>query len=392
MTGVFSSFTPGPLTTRSWPIFPLLSRSGSYGPALRLCEGSAILNSVSVTVTFCGAFGGGAVACFRVVVALVEVACVVEAVEVCVSEVVDAACVVSAAVEPAAAFPSAGSRPKKKTADIIPRKSATLTVRNAGRPRRPGKSGRNAGITNAETSAKTTKASPISPRPTLCPVDSAASSTARNLSKRARCYEAAVSPGRGSRTPVSGGPTGVGASGRRYSHSYATAPATPPTSGPTYQIQAFVQNESTSSGPNARAGFIAAPVSGPPIRMSIVIVRPIASPAIDLNVPRGSAAVAKTTQTMKNVRISSVATPAPEPFVAFNCGTPSFLPSTEAVGKIHFRAVLRSRRRRTARTSRRPRAPASLRVTRKASAPTKMSVRVPTLGDTPTQRIEHGAS
>ena len=38
--------------------------------------------------------------------------------------------------------------------------------------------------------------------------------------------------------------------------------------------------------PNARAGFIAAPVNGPPKRMSIVIVRPIASPAIDLNVPR----------------------------------------------------------------------------------------------------------
>ena len=32
-------------------------------------------------------------------------------------------------------------------------------------------------------------------------------------------YEAAVSPGRGSSTPVSGGPTGSGASGRRYNHS-----------------------------------------------------------------------------------------------------------------------------------------------------------------------------
>ena len=49
----------------------------------------------------------------------------------------------------------------------------------------------------------------------------------------------------------------------------------------------------TSSGPNARAGFIAAPVNGPPMKMPSVIVKPIASPAIALKAPRGSAAVAK---------------------------------------------------------------------------------------------------
>ena len=39
--------------------------------------------------------------------------------------------------------------------------------------------------------------------------------------------------------------------------------------------------------------------------MSIVIVRPIARPAINLNVPRGSTAVAKTTQTRKMVVTAS---------------------------------------------------------------------------------------
>ena len=80
----------------------------------------------------------------------------------------------------------------------------------------------------------------------------------------------------------------------------------PPAKGPMYQIQKLSQSPERSSGPKARAGFIAAPVIGPAIRMSSVIVRPIARPAIDLNVPRGSAAVAKTTQTRKKVRIASM--------------------------------------------------------------------------------------
>ena len=66
-----------------------------------------------------------------------------------------------------------------------------------------------------------------------------------------------------------------------------------------------------SSGPKARAGFIAAPVSGPPTNTSIVIVRPIASPAIALNAPRASTAVAQTAKTRKNVMISSSRTALP---------------------------------------------------------------------------------
>ena len=42
------------------------------------------------------------------------------------------------AAEPASARLSLGSRPKKKTANIIPTKSATLNVKKAGSPRLPG--------------------------------------------------------------------------------------------------------------------------------------------------------------------------------------------------------------------------------------------------------------
>jgi hypothetical protein len=71
---------------------------------------------------------------------------------------------------------------------------------------------------------------------------------------------------------------------------------------------------------------MAAPVSGPPIRTSIVIVSPIARPAIDLNVPRGSAAVANTTQTRKKVRIASTISPASGWMPGFRTGVPR-LPS-----------------------------------------------------------------
>ena len=87
-----------------------------------------------------------------------------------------------------------------------------------------------------------------------------------------------------------GGPTGSSSAGRRYRNSYSTAATVAPSSGPAYQTQPLAQWSPTSCGPNARDGFIAAPVNGPPKSTSIVIVRPIARPAIDLNVPRASTA------------------------------------------------------------------------------------------------------
>jgi len=74
------------------------------------------------------------------------------------------------------------------------------------------------------------------------------------------------------------------------------------------------------------------------MRMSSVIVKPIASPAIDLNVPLGSTAVAKITQTRKKVRIASTATPAPTVITGVSDGAPSLVPFTATVGKIHFRS------------------------------------------------------
>ncbi len=55
---------------------------------------------------------------------------------------------------------------------------------------------------------------------------------------------------------------------------------------------------------------------------SIVIVRPIASPATCLKVLRGSTAVPKTTQTRKNVSTASMTTPCPAPIPPPSAGTP----------------------------------------------------------------------
>ena len=54
---------------------------------------------------------------------------------------------------------------------------------------------------------------------------------------------------------------------------------------------------------------------------SIVIVSPIARPAIDLNAPPGSTAVAKTAQTRKNVRMISTTRPLPDAEASAACGT-----------------------------------------------------------------------
>src|SRR6187431_3277470 len=93
--------------------------------------------------------------------------------------------------------------------------------------------------------------------------------------------------------------------------------------GPTQYTHQSSQTPKTSSGPKARAGFIAAPVSGPPARMSNVITSPIASPAIEAKDPRTSAAVANTTQTRKNVRTASSAAPDQASMAGFTTGTPA---------------------------------------------------------------------
>jgi hypothetical protein len=69
---------------------------------------------------------------------------------------------------------------------------------------------------------------------------------------------------------------------------------------------------------------MAAPVSGPPMRMSIVIVKPIARPAMILKLPPGSAAVAKTTHTRKKVRTVSITRPCQTLTPAPSTGAPRF--------------------------------------------------------------------
>src|SRR5205085_11455834 len=96
--------------------------------------GNSILKSTSVTATVFGALGAvlgaelvGAVVVARPVLGFVVVAGGGGGGG-------DAA----APVVPPSARLSLGSRPKKKTANIIPTNSVTVRVRKAGRPRRPG--------------------------------------------------------------------------------------------------------------------------------------------------------------------------------------------------------------------------------------------------------------
>jgi hypothetical protein len=64
------------------------------------------------------------------------------------------------------------------------------------------------------------------------------------------------------------------------------------------------------------------------MKMSSVIVKPIARPEIEANAPRGSAAVAKTTQSRKNVSTASITTPPPAPIPGASEGAPRLTAST----------------------------------------------------------------
>ena len=95
--------------------------------------------------------------------------------------------------------------------------------------------------------------------------------------------------------------------------------------------------------PNARAGFMAAPVMRPPKMMSMVIVRPIRSGAIALG-PRGSTAVPNATRTRKKVMMPSSSTPpnwvTPGPSAGTPRLTPMLLrPSSPRAGKINVRTA-----------------------------------------------------
>src|SRR5688572_21577939 len=65
----------------------------------------------------------------------------------------------------------------------------------------------------------------------------------------------------------------------RRSPSYASTPATAPSSGPTRYTHWLVQVPETSAGPKLRAGFIDAPEAGPANITSSSTTNPIASAA-----------------------------------------------------------------------------------------------------------------
>src|SRR3954451_11536880 len=85
----------------------------------------------------------------------------------------------------------------------------------------------------------------------------------------------------------------------------------------TYQLSSRPE---AIAGPNQRAGFIAAPVSGPPMRMSAVIANPMARPPV-LG-PRGSTAVPNTANRTSAVRTASIAIQPPAPTPSPRAGVP----------------------------------------------------------------------
>jgi hypothetical protein len=64
------------------------------------------------------------------------------------------------------------------------------------------------------------------------------------------------------------------------------------------------------------------------MKMSRVIVKPIARPEIEPKAPRGSAAVAKITHTRKKVSTVSITSPAPGLMPVPSAGTPRSTAST----------------------------------------------------------------
>ena len=106
-----------------------------------------------------------------------------------------------------------------------------------------------------------------------------------------------------------------------------------PAIGPTIHTTELSQSPPTSAGPNQRAGFIAAPVSGPNAMMSNAITRPIVNPAVLFQGPLSSTAVPNTAKTRKNVRIASMTMPVPTDTPGPSAGAPAPPASKEAAPK-----------------------------------------------------------
>ena len=82
---------------------------------------------------------------------------------------------------------------------------------------------------------------------------------------------------------------------------------------------------------------MAAPVSGPTARTSIVITSPMVNPAVLANGPRSSITVAKTAQTRKKVATASTKTAFPSTYPDSTLGVPPFTESNADGGEKYFR-------------------------------------------------------
>src|SRR3989449_2507465 len=105
----------------------------------------------------------------------------------------------------------------------------------------------------------------------------------------------------------------------RNTYSYTTAPKTPPRSGPSQYTHQLSKKPEATAGPSHRPGLIAAPVKYPPKSQSTPTVSPIGIAPSVFAAPRESIAVAKTTNTTRNV-INNSRSIAPSGVIAFTAG------------------------------------------------------------------------
>src|SRR3989475_7318374 len=105
----------------------------------------------------------------------------------------------------------------------------------------------------------------------------------------------------------------------RNTYSYTTAPRIPPRRGPSQYTHQLSKKPDATAGPSHRPGLIAAPVKYPPKSQSTPTVSPIWIAPSVFAAPRESIAVAKTTNTTRNV-INNSRSIAPSRVIAFTAG------------------------------------------------------------------------
>src|SRR2546425_789025 len=120
----------------------------------------------------------------------------------------------------------------------------------------------------------------------------------------------------------------------RNTYSYTTAPKTPPRSGPTQYTHQLSKKPEATAGPSHRPGLIAAPVKYPPKSQSTPTVSPIRIAPNVFAAPRESIAVAKTTNTTRNV-INNSRSIAPSGVIKLTAGVARWRGAESGAGQSH---------------------------------------------------------